>query len=68
MTVTKMTVAKTTRRRLLPLMFVLWGTRASAQPAIPAEGLAAEGAGKWTKALTVDKSALDHECPLASRG
>jgi tetratricopeptide (TPR) repeat protein len=56
----KTTLAKTTCRRLLPLLFVLWGTRAFAQPAIPTDGLAAEGAGNWTKALTVYKSALEH--------
>jgi tetratricopeptide (TPR) repeat protein len=49
------------RRRLLPLMFVLWGAKAFAQPAIPAEGLAAEGAGEWTKALALYQAILDRD-------
>ena len=56
-----MIVAKTTRRRLMPLLFVLWGAKAFAQPAIPTDGLAAEGAGNWTTALTTYRAALADE-------
>jgi tetratricopeptide (TPR) repeat protein len=49
------------RRRLIPLLLMLWGARAFAQTAIPAEGLAAEGDGNWKKAVTVYRSVLDHE-------
>jgi tetratricopeptide (TPR) repeat protein len=48
-----------TGRILVALAFALFSVTGFAQPAIPAEGLAAESAGEWTKALDVYKAVLD---------
>jgi tetratricopeptide (TPR) repeat protein len=49
------------KRIFIPILLVLHTTAAFAQSPVPAAGIAAEGAGEWTKARDIYTNALDHE-------